>query len=188
MEDKEIIALYWARDERAIEETQRKYGRYCFSIARNILSAPEDAEESVSDAYISAWNSIPPHQPQVLPAFLGRLTRCASLKKWRDMRVQKRGGGEPALVYEELSECIPGSQTVESRTEAKELVRLLDEFLKELPDAERRVFVCRYWYFDSIEAICNRFGFSSSKVKSMLYRTRQKLYSRLEKEGYLNEK
>ena len=188
MEDKEIIALYLARDERAIEETQRKYGRYCYSVARNILAVTEDAEECVSDAYISAWNSIPPHLPQVLPAFLARITRCISLKKWRDMRTQKRGGGEISLVYEEISECIPGSQTVESRTEARELATLLDDFLNGLPDTERRVFVCRYWYVDSLEDICIRFGFSMSKVKSMLYRTRQKLYSRLEKEGYLDEK
>lgn len=187
MEDREIIALYNKRDERAVEETQRKYGRFCLSIARSILGSDEDAEESVNDACMNAWNSIPPHVPEVLPAFLGRLTRCASLKKWRDARAQKRGGGQTALVYEELSECVPGRETVESRVEAKELAGLINDFAAALPDAERMVFVRRYWYFDSVEDIARRFGFSVSKVKSMLFRGRNKLRSKLEKEGVFNE-
>ena len=185
MEDREIIELYLRRDERAVEETKRKYGGYCFSIARGILGAPEDAEESVSDAYVSAWNSIPPQLPEVLSAFLGRLVRCASLKKWRDMNAQKRGGGQVTLVYEELSECVPDGDSVESRAEAAELAEIINDFVDSLPAAERRVFVCRYWYFDSIEDIADRFGFSRSKVKSMLYRTREKLRVRLKKEGML---
>ncbi len=185
MEDRDIVALYRARDERAIEETREKYGGYCFAIARNILTVPEDAEECVSDCYIEAWNSIPPHEPQVLPAFLARLVRCASLKRWRHMRAQKRGGRENTLVYEELSECIPDSGSVEQRAEAKELAALLDGFLASLPDSQRRVFVCRYWYFDTIEDICGRFGYGQSKVKSMLARTRRQLHTLLEKEGII---
>jgi len=187
VEDREIVALYWERNQQAVEETQSKYGKYCMSIARNILGDEEDAEESVNDAYINAWNSMPPHRPEVLGAFMGKLTRCVCLKRWRDRRAQKRGGGQTALVYEELSDCIPGREDVESRAEAAELAGVLNDFLDTLSATERRVFVCRYWYLDSIEAISERSGFSTSKVKSMLYRTRRKLRSRLEKEGILNE-
>lgn len=185
MEDKDIIALYNQRNELAIEVTRSKYGSLCFSIARNILAAQEDAEECVSDTLLNAWNSIPPHRPKVLAAFLSSLTRCAALKKWRDMRALKRGGGEAALVYEELSECIPDRSDVQLRVELKELAALLNAFLAELPETERSVFVCRYWYCDSIADICTRFGFSRSKVKSMLHRTRGRLYSVLQKEGVL---
>jgi len=185
MDDKEIIDLYRNRDEQAIRETRIKYGGYCFSIARNILTTEEDAEECVSDALLNTWNSIPPHSPKVLPAFVGCLTRCAALKKWRDMRAQKRGGGELALVYEELSECLPDGADVQLCVEANDLSERISRFVSALPDAERRVFVCRYWYCDSVGAISERFGFSHSKVKSMLHRTRGKLYILLQKEGVL---
>lgn len=185
MEDKDIIALYNRRNELAIEATRSKYGGLCFSIARNILAAEEDAEECVSDALLNAWNSIPPHNPRILSAFLGSLTRCAALKKWRDMRAQKRGGGETALVYEELSECLPDNADVQLRTEGHELAAMLNGFIATLPQNERRVFICRYWYCDSIADICARFGFSQSKVKSMLHRTRTKLLAALQKEGVL---
>ena len=185
MEDKDIIALYWQRDQRAVGETQSRYGGYCLSIARNILGSKEDAEECVNDALFNAWNSIPPHRPRVLPAFLGSLTRCAALKKWRDTRAQKRGGGEISLVYEELSECLPDRCDVESQMDTINLASLLNGFVGSLPQTERRVFLCRYWYCDSIDDISARFGFSRSKVKSMLHRTRGKLYSLLQKEGVL---
>ncbi len=185
MEDKDIISLYTQRNELAIEATRSKYGGLCFSIARNILAVEEDAEECVSDALFNTWNSIPPHKPDILSAFLSSLTRCAALKKWRDMRAQKRGGGETALVYEELSECLPADTDVQLQIEAHELAALLNGFIAALPRTERRVFVCRYWYCDSIADICVRFGFSQSKVKSMLHRTRAKLLTALQKEGVL---
>ncbi len=183
MEDKDIVELYWARNEQAIRETELKYGNYCFSIAFNILNNIEDARESVNDMYVHAWNSIPPHRPQILSAFLGKITRFICLKRWRDMHAQKRGGGETALVYDELAECIPSDKTVDAELEAKELAYIIDKFISRLPKTERQVFVCRYWYFDSIEAISSQFGFSRSKVKSMLYRTRNKLHCELKKEG-----
>ena len=98
MEDKDIVDLYWQRDEKAISETAEKYGRYCYSIAYNILSDTEDAEESVNDTYLNAWNSMPPHRPVVLSTFIGKITRFISLKKWRDKRTQKRGGGNINLA------------------------------------------------------------------------------------------
>ena len=183
MEDREIIALYLERNEEAIAETEKKYGKYCYSVAYNILYNAEDAKECVNDALMNAWNSIPPHTPSVLSAFLGKLTRYVSLKKWRYARTQKRGGGEIALVYEELSDCIPGGKSVEEELQEKELAEVLDRFLDELPPTERRIFICRYWYFDDIDAISNQFGFSRSKVKSMLYRTRKRLLFRLNEEG-----
>ncbi len=187
MEDKDIIDLYWERDEKAISETAEKYGRYCYSIAFNILSVTGDAEESVNDTYLNAWNSMPPHRPAVLSTFLGKITRFISLKKWRDKRTQKRGGGNIDLAYEELSECIPAKSTVEGELENKETAKLIDSFLDTLPEYEQSVFVCRYWYFDSISDISNQFGFSESKVKSMLHRTRKKLRSKLSEEGVLIE-
>ena len=183
MEDRDIIALYLERNQEAIAETEKKYGRYCYSIAYNILYNTEDAKECVNDALMNAWNSIPPHRPDVLSAFLGKLTRYVSLKKWRYARTQKRGGGEIALAYEELSDCIPGGKSAEEEVQEKELAKMIDCFLDELPAIERRIFICRYWYFDDIAAISKQFGFSNSKVKSMLYRTRKKLLRRLTEEG-----
>ena len=183
MEDGDIIVLYLERNQEAIAETEKKYGRYCYSIAYNILYNAEDAEESVNDALMNAWNSIPPHMPSILSAFLGKLTRYVSLKKWRYARAQKRGGGEIALAYEELSDCIPGGKSVEEELQEKELAEIIDRFLDELPAAERHIFICRYWYFDDISTISKQIGFSRSKVKSMLYRIRKKLLSRLNEEG-----
>ena len=185
MEDQDIVALYLERNQEAITETEKKYGRYCYSIAYNILYNAEDAEECVNDALMNAWNSIPPHIPSILAAFLGKLTRYVSLKKWRYARTQKRGSGEIALAYEELSDCIPGGMSVEEELQEKELAEILDCFLDELPVVERHIFICRYWYFDDISTICNQFGYSSSKVKSMLYRIRKKLLFRLNEEGVI---
>ena len=187
MEDKSIVDMYWERNENAITETANKYGKYCFSIAYNILSDTEDAEESVNDSYLNAWNSMPPHRPAILSSFMGKITRFVSLKKWRDKRAQKRGSGSIHLAYEELSECIPADGEIEDALETQELAEIVDAFLDTLPPAEQKVFICRYWYFDSISAISNQFGFSESKVKSMLHRTRKKLRSRLIEEGVINE-
>ena len=188
MEDKDIVSLFWDRNEAAIHETAQKYGKYCYSIAFNILHSKEDADESANDTYLNAWKSMPPHRPANLSTFLGKITRFVALKKWREMRAQKRGGGETALVYEELSACIPADDDIDSEMEAKELGTLINAFLDSLPTTERRVFVCRYWYFDSISSICDQFGFSESKVKSMLFRIRTKLLSKLKKEGVYIEK
>ena len=185
MEDRQIIDLFWARSERAISETASKYGTYCYSIAHNILSDPADAEESVNDTYLGAWNSIPPHRPAVLRTFLGKITRRVSLNRWRDGSRDKRGGGETALVLEELEDCVASGGTVEEAVQAEELGRSLNRFLDGLPETERRVFLCRYWYLDSIETISQDFGFSVSKVKSMLHRTRGRLRAHLRREGML---
>lgn len=187
MEDKYIVDLYWKRDENAITETAKKYGKYCFLIAFNILVNTEDAEESVNDSYLNAWNSMPPHRPAIFSTFIGKLTRYVSLKKWRERHAQKRWSGNVAIAYEELSECIPSNKDIDEALEAQELAKIIDTFLDTLPSAEQKVFICRYWYFDSISAISKQFGFGESKIKSMLHRTRKKLRTQLLEEGVLNE-
>lgn len=183
MEDKEIVKMYWARDEQAISETKTKYERYCHSIAYNILQNQEDAEESVNDTYLGAWNSMPPNKPEKLSTFLGKITRNVSFKKWRNLTADKRGNGEVALVLDELQECVPAGDTVDDEIQVKELASMIDAFLRGIPEIERKVFVCRYWYTDSITDICKQFGYGQSKVKMMLSRTRKKLLEKLIKEG-----
>ena len=184
MEDKTIVDLYWKRSEDAITETSRKYGGYCFCIANNILGNKEDSEESVNDTWLAAWNTIPPKRPDILSVFLGKITRYISLDRWRKRTAAKRGGGEVPLVLEELEECVAGRETVELQYLKQELAEVINQFLGALPETERKVFVCRYWYMDSIEDISKRFEFSESKTTSMLYRVRGKLKNVLEKEGF----
>lgn len=187
MDDDDIIALYWARSEQAIKETALKYGRYCYAIAYRILENGEDATECVNDTYLQAWNSMPPHRPAVFPTFLGKLARRTALHKWRYQNAEKRGGGEVAFALEELEDCIPTQGSVHEELEALELTTYINAFLRALPETERHVFVCRYWYLDPIADICTQFGFSQSKVKSMLYRIRKKLLVYLKKEGLFDE-
>ena len=183
MNDKSIVDLYFIRDEEAITQTDKKYGRYCYSIAYNILTNKEDAEESVSDTYMIAWRAIPPRRPSVLSTFLGKITRHISIDRWRERSAYKRGGGEVTLALEELEDCVAGLQNVEMEYQRKELIQAYVKFLDALPITERRVFLCRYWYVDSVETIAEKFGFSQSKVKTMLYRTRAKLRKQLAEEG-----
>lgn len=183
MDDKQIVDLYWERKECAIEETASKYGSYCHSIAGNILHNPADAEESVNDTWLDAWNSMPPHRPSVLSTFLGKITRRISIDRWRKQNAKKRGGGQLPLVLEELEDCVSDGTSIEDETERRLLSEVIDSFVQSLPEAEQKVFLCRYWYMDSVESIATQFRFSGSKVKSMLYRTREKLRARLEKEG-----
>jgi len=184
MEDTAIIELYLKRSEQAIVETDTKYGGYCYSIAYNILANREDSEESVSDTYMTAWNTIPPRRPSFLKAFLGKVTRHLSIDRWRKQNAKKRGGGEIILALEELESCVDVHNT-EKDFERKELTRVLNSFLSGLKETERNVFLCRYWYLDSIQAISEYSGFSQSKVTSMLHRVRGKLWKRLNEEGLL---
>lgn len=185
MDDQAIVELYWNRSERAISETATKYGAYCYHIAYNILTNREDAEESVSDAYLAAWSTIPPKRPVILSTFLGKLTRRIAVDRWRKRTAGKRGGGETDLVLEELENCISGNQDVESTYIHKELAAEINSFLDKLTQTERNIFLCRYWYLDSIADIASCFGFSQSKVTSMLHRMRKKLRAHLEKGEYL---
>ena len=184
MEDNRIVDLYWQRNERAISETAAKYGKYLHSISFQILQNAEDAEECVNDSYNDAWQSMPPHRPSILSTFLGKITHRISIDLWRKYSAEKRGGGEVALALDELEECVSGSGDVEAEVERIELQTKLNNFLFALPQIDRQVFMCRYWYMDSISDISKQFTYSESKIKSMLYRTRNKLRAMLEKEGY----
>lgn len=185
MDDEKIVDLYWKRDESAISETKTKYGNFCYAIAYRVLQNNEDAEECENDTYLEAWNSMPPQKPSVLSAFLGTITRRKSIDKRRKKTAEKRGGGEYELSVYELENCIPDERTIDEQLEVEELAKIISTFLRELPKTERNVFLRRYWYFDSIKEICEKYGFGQSKVKMMLSRTRQKLLARLEKEGVI---
>lgn len=184
MNDTEIVELYWNRKERAVEETAKKYGSYCYAIAYNILSNHEDSEESVNDTYIEAWNAIPPHRPLILSSFLGKITRRLAIDKWRSEHAQKRGGGELTDVLDELAECVAYEDSAERHLEKQMLSQAINDFLRTLSETERKIFVCRYFYMESVEAVCKRFGYSVSKVKSTLFRVREKLRIYLQKEGF----
>ena len=184
MNDTEIVELYWNRKERAVEETAKKYGSYCYAIAYNILSNHEDSEESVNDTYIEAWNAMPPHRPLILSSFLGKITRRLAIDKWRSEHAQKRGGGELTDVLDELAECVAYEDSAERHLEKQMLSQAINDFLRTLSETERKIFVCRYFYMESVEAVCKRFGYSVSKVKSTLFRVREKLRIYLQKEGF----
>lgn len=183
MEDTQIVALFFNRDQRAIREAEAKYGAYCFRIAQGILQNKEDAEEAVNDTWLGAWASIPPHKPAMLSTFLGKITRRAALKRWEYRRCSKRGGGEVDLALDELAKILPDRNTPETALANADLTRILNEFLMGLPHVERNIFVRRYWYLDPIRDIAKGYSFTQSKVKSMLARTRKKLQTTLEKEG-----
>lgn len=184
MTDKEIVELYWERSERAIEETDRQYGRYFHYIAKEILHDDEDAKEIVNDTYLKAWNSIPPERPDPLRAFLGRITRQLSLGRLERNRAQKRGGGQYLAALDELAECIPdGSESQDIASEI-DLTAALNRFLRGLPLEQRRVFIKRYWYMSSVAETAAAFGMSESRVTSMLFRLRSKLKEQLTKEGF----
>ncbi|MDD6094831.1 MAG: sigma-70 family RNA polymerase sigma factor [Clostridia bacterium] len=178
MDDKDILELYLRRDEEAIKQTSDKYRSYCMKIAMNILGSAEDSEECINDAYLAAWNSIPPKMPQILKAYLGKLTRNISLNRYNLMTAQKRGGGDFALSLDELSDCIADSEKDE-----EQLAALIDGFLYTQSKKARQIFVRRYFYCDPVAKIAKLFGISESSVKSMLFRTRERLRRYLAENG-----
>ena len=183
MEDRKIVDLYWQRDENALPETAAKFGGYCRSIAYNILADAEYAEESLNDTWLRAWNTMPTNRPSRLAPYLGKLSRWISLTRLREKTSLKRGGGETELVLDELTEAVDSGADVEKAVELKELNAALRRFLKSLGETERQVFLARYWFIASIAEIAEKFGFSESKVTSMLHRTRKKLLAYLKEEG-----
>lgn len=185
MDDRQIIDLYYAREETAISETADKYGKYCYSIAYRILGDEQDSEECVNDTYLRAWDAIPPHCPDKLAVFLGKITRNLALNRFAYSTREKRGCGKMELVLEELQGCIPTLQSTEQVIEEKLLIECLNEFLYDLPKEKRIVFVKRYWYLQSIQEIAEELNMSESKVKMTLLRIRNKLKKVLEKEGFV---
>lgn len=186
MNDQQIVELYWQRDTSAIQETSKKYGAYCYSIANNILNNKEDSEECVNDAWLKTWNAIPPQRPAILQMFLAKITRNLSLDRFLSCTAQKRGGGEMTLVLDELAECIPSSSDVASEYERKELGRFIRKYVGSLPERDRNIFLRRYFFTDPIADIAIRYGLSENNVTVILSRTRKKLKNRLQKEGLIN--
>lgn len=182
MDDKQIIDLFFARAEEAISEVSAKYGRLCRCIADNILSSREDSEECVNDTWFGLWRAIPPQRPGKLSVFAGRVTRNLALKKYEYLSAAKRTA-EAVCSLEELGECVSGGNYVENELENRRIEAAIDDFLWSQGEEKRSVFLLRYWYFDSIDTICQKTGYSRSKVKSMLFQLRQKLRAYLEKEG-----
>ena len=185
LEDKKIVELYLKREEDAIRQTSEKYGKRLRSLSYGIVADRQTAEECENDTYLTAWNSIPPHEPRdYLYAFLARITRHISLSCCRNRSRLKRS----ALICElslDLEECIPAPNDTECQINDMLFQSAVNGFLATLTAEKRNVFLRRYWYFDSIAAISQRFTLSESKVKTMLFRTRNQLKQYLEKEGYL---
>ena len=181
MEDANIIELYWVRDEEAIRLTDEAYGRKLEILSHNILRSIEDAQECVNDTYLRTWNAIPPSRPRQFFAFLASICRHLSLNKL-DWKAAAKRNAEVVTLTEEMALCIPDREG-ERKLEGKELGRLLNRFLENLPKESRLIFLRRYWYLDTVAQIAQRYSITESKVKMQLSRTREKLRTFLEKEG-----
>ena len=179
MKDDEIIELYFKRNERAIQETDFKYGNYLESIADNILNNKLDTEECLNDTYLKTWDRIPPTRPRVLKAFLAKITRELAFDRYRAARSKKRGSGTIHEVLDELEECIPATII------GKELETIIADFVRGLPEKEAYIFLSRYFYVEDISDISKKYGISKNNVSVILSRLRSKLQTRLVKEGYL---
>lgn len=184
MEDEEILDLYFARDERAVAQTDQKYGPYCFSLAKSILNNDQDAEETVSDTYLKVWQTIPPKRPQIFRLFLAKITRNLAFSRWRSFTAAKRGGGEMALVLEELGDCLSAPGSVEDNLNVKELAKAIRAFLNTLPVREQDIFLRRYFYVEESDVIARRYAMKPATVQRTLSRTRAKLKKYLIQEGY----
>lgn len=185
MEDAQIVCLYWDRNETAIRETENKYDRYLTKIAYNILYDMEDSRESVNDTYLAAWNSMPPHKPSVLSAYLAKLTRRISIDCFRCRTRDKRLPSEYAISLTELEDCLSGGNTTEEAVNVKLLADAIGIYLRLLPENARTAFIGRYYFLDPLKEVAAYCGMSDSKAKSLLYRTRLGLKEYLKKEGYL---
>ena len=183
MEDAQIVALYWARDENAIAETERKYGRFCRALAENILSIHEDAEECVNDAYRLTWESIPPQKPAFLRAWLGRLTRSLAINRWNSADAQKGGGGAELLLGE-LEDCVPAADSVERTLENEALGAAISGWLRSLPADDRALFVRRYWYGEALNDLAEAWGVGAARLAQRMLRLRRRLKKTLEGEGF----
>ena len=187
MEDTEIIELYWRRDPDAIAESRSKYGAYCFTIARNLLADSRDAEECLNDTFLGAWNAIPPHRPGILRLFLARITRNLAFNQYLKATARKRGSGELPLVLNELDQCISGGTDPEQAVEAAQLEQCIRNFVRQLKDRERLLFVRRYFFAEAVSAIASDTGLSPNHVSVILRRIRERLRQHLIREGFCHE-
>ena len=188
MDDSQIINLYFARDENAIIETKNKYQNMCYRIAQNILYNREDSEECVNDTWLFTWNNIPPRRPSVFSSFVYKITRNTAIDRYRKRNAQKRVDShmeDIAVEVEKIGNAI--SSDIEDYLKKKELVKLFDFFLGKLSERDRDIFIRRYWYMDPIKKIADRHACGESKIKSILARSRKKLYGLLKEAGYEGE-
>lgn len=183
MEDQKIVALFLKRDPSAISEVSEKYSRYIRQIAMNILNSHSDAEEVENDTYERLWERIPPDQPAMFTAYIGKIAREKAIDRYRSLTTKKRGGGAYAESLEELEEVI-GRDEVGEAVESAELRRVINSYLWKLPRDSRDVFVMRYFYGDPVKRIARSMGYSEPKVKSLLMRLRQGLKESLEEAGF----
>ena len=183
IDDNSILNLFRARDEAALAQVKQKYGRSLHKVAYNILANNHDAEECVNDTLHRAWEAIPPKQPSFLGAYLSKITRNLSLSRYRAAGAAKRGSGQADLLLSELTQAIPLPRTTEDEFEYSQTVSAINAYLRKMDADIRVIFVRRYFFGDSIQDIARQFKASESKVKSMLFRARQKLKTHLEKEG-----
>ncbi len=186
MDDLTLVAAFYKRDEKAISLAKQRYEAYCLSVAEHILRNRQDAEECWNDALLAAWNSIPPQCPENLKTYLGKLTRERAVDCLRKKQAQKRVPAAVLVPFEELEEML-GAYRVEEAAEAAALASCISAFLRTEREAERNVFIRRYWYCDPVAAICARYGYSKGKTVMMLKRTRGRLAAYLKKEGFLYE-
>lgn len=183
MDDASIINLYWERSEKAIKETDIKYGRLCSRLSNNILNNASDAEECVNDSYLTVWNRIPEERPVHFSAFLCRIVKNLSLKRLEHNTAQKRNP-ELLVSFEELQGCLSSNNSPEEKLDAEELGKAISDFLRKQKELNRNVFIRRYWYFDSVKKISEDLHVKEERVSVILFRTRNKLKEYLEKEGY----
>lgn len=182
--DETIIELFFQRSEQAVQELDNKYGAICHKLSYNIVNNIQDAEECLNDAYLGAWNAIPPARPQPLLAYLCKIVRNLSLKRyWREEA--KRRGGHYAVAMEEIEACLAGPNTTEAELEAKELARMIECFLDTLSAENRVIFMRRYWFSDSCQDIARLAGLSEKTVSVRLTRIRQKMKHYLTESGVL---
>ena len=179
LDDFEIVSLYHARNEQAVEITQKQYGTYCHTVSMNILHSQPDAEECVNDTWLRAWNSMPPHRPAVLRTFLGKITRNLSINRLNTRRAAKRND-LLEVAFEELGDCVP----VPEDTSAEELCALLDSFLEQTPTLDRQLFLGRYWFAHSVRVLAKHYELTENAVSQRLKRTRAALKSYLNERGY----
>lgn len=175
MEDEEIIALYFARDEKAIAETDRKYGTRCRRLGIRILGNPQDAEECCNDVWLKAWNTIPPQKPAFFSAYLVKLMRNAALNLYEKLHAEKRGGTQTAVLLDELEDCLAAPDDIEAQISESETAELLRQYLKNVSEEARNIFILRYVYMMPVKDIAKKYEIGVSKVKVSLHRTRKGL-------------
>lgn len=182
MDDSAIIELYWQRSERAISETDNKYGAFCHRIAMNILRSFLDSEECVNDTYAKAWDTIPPQRPESLRAYLGRIVRNLSISRYRMLHAQKRSSGAEVLLSE-LGDCVPAGDSTWRTVECGELSGLISRWLDGLSREERALFLRRYWSGDSVKELAGELGVRPNALTKRMLRLREELRRFLESEG-----